>query len=316
MDVPCTWDPSGITKLTLGATGRHGRATSIAVSGGVVLVGGYIVDGSSEEPCYWLDGSLALLEGAAGWESGRVSAVAFSGSDIVCGGQYTAGGTSVPCTWKNGTLTTLAGGVGSSASTVTSVAASGGVVHSGGSFIDGTATPVMTRPCRWTGDTVSVLAGGAGWINGYVQGIAVDTAHVYTAGYYFDGASDAMACYWTDNVISILPAGAGGTSSRAVCVALRDGLPVLGGQYRVGGLWKPCAWTNGLPVDLEVDADCPGALVNGIAADATGIAAAGSCIDEQSRTMPSVWVDQATQDLPLPADAVMGEALAVAILSD
>ncbi len=280
--IPCYW--TGTVKTDLDGGVNAGSASSIYISGGVMYIGGGLVNGA----CYWANGIRTDLSGG-----GYANSIFADNGTVYAAGGYSNGTINVPCYWAGGVKTDLY--CNSVNGYANSIYEANGTIYTAGYYYDGT----NYVPCVWNGNALGALpqtspngaeassvvvsngtvyvggdlnTGGTQspcyWMNanciwltpmdltaGWVKSIYVtQDGSVYAAGY------DIMPytpCYWAGNVKYHLTvgAGAGQYGSQATSIFVSGGTPYIAGYYVSSSavLYTGCFWTGATRTDLVGD---------------------------------------------------------------
>ena len=152
----CYWIGSTLVKLTDVGT-QDTYATSIALEGTTIYVGGYYVNSTDTTlaiPCYWINGTRYDLY--YGGVSAKVTGIAVSDSAVYCSGYYASGSNTIGCYW-NGTASTNRHDLVLT-STATSSKAYGIVVTDGKPYTVGHYVDSGSQvPCYWRGTVLHAL---------------------------------------------------------------------------------------------------------------------------------------------------------------
>jgi hypothetical protein len=195
--IPCYWRNGMRTDLTINGNSHQGYATTIALSGNTIHIGGYYYLPDSENPgngewlgFYWKNGIKTDLPSANYY----VYDIAVDGNDIY----LTGGGESRAWYWKNGSLSVLS----SENSSGHSITVSNNAVYIAGNYWNGSTS----QACYWKNGTLNNLAGGTAGKDSFAYSIIITDGNVYVVGAvnlfhdFENGTSGATACYWKNGV--------------------------------------------------------------------------------------------------------------------
>ncbi|HWQ07522.1 MAG TPA: hypothetical protein VN436_00365 [Holophaga sp.] len=254
----CYWIDATQYKLTDVGT-QDTYATSIALEGTTVYVGGYYINSDDTTlaiPCYWINGTRHDLY--AGSVSARVTGIAVSDSAVYCSGYYASGSNTIGCYWS-GTGDTnrheLTIPSSATSSKAYGIVVTDGKAYTVGSYIDSGSQV----PCYWRATTPHILKHDSTVTVADAYGLTLSGSgnYVYFAGYYNNGTLD-VPCRWYVAVSSAddpttykTDLDADSRNARARAIFASGSTVWVGGNYtNSSSLSVPCYWKDTTKTDL------------------------------------------------------------------